>query len=67
MKHYRWNETGDEISPVFGDISGNHLYLKLQENVQRHERTVKYLQLLVFVHKKLKLLDFLSDFALYTI
>ena len=49
---------------VFGFISSNYLHLEFLGNVKW---TVIYLKLFwykVFVHSKLKLLDFLSDFVL---
>ena len=45
----------------FSVISGKYLYLKLLENAKR---TVIYFWYKGFVHLKLRLLDFLSDFVL---
>ena len=49
---------------VFGVFSGNCLYLRLFENAKRTEIYWTLFCYKVFVHLKLKLLDFLSDFLL---
>ena len=49
---------------VFVVSSGNYFISKLQENVKT---AVKYLKLFWYTYKKLKLLDFLSDFVLISV
>ena len=48
---------------VFGVISGDYIYLQLQK-MQKNCKILKIILVLIFVHLKQKLLDFLSDFVL---
>ena len=49
---------------VSGVISGKYLYLKLLENAKKNVVYLKLFWYKVFVHWKLKLLDFLLDVVL---